>query len=106
MTSQCVASHPRRHEQVWLPGLQVWAAVGGRDATHTSSAPRLVSSRHKQVTMSVISSSGQRTALAQPSEPVEACTSTQDVKANLVAEAAIQEDVDSLPTCPICKLGF
>ena len=105
MTSQCVASHRRRQEQVWLPGLQVWAAVGGRDATHTSSAPRLVNSRHKEMSMSVISSSGQSTALAQPSEPVEACTSTQDVKASLVVQAAIQEDVNSLPTCPICKLG-
>lgn len=104
MTSQCAASHRRRREQVWLPGLQVWAVVGGRNATHTSSAPRLVKSRRKETSMSVISSPGQNTALAQPSDLVEACASTEDVKAGLVAQAAIQEDFDSLPTCPICNL--
>ena len=105
MTSLCAASHRRRGEQVWLPGLQVWAVIGGRSATYTSSAPRVEKSKRKKMFTSVSSSPGQSIALAQPRELVEACTSTQDVKASLVAQAAIEEDCDSLPTCPICELG-
>ena len=104
MTARCAASQHRRLEQVWLPGLQVWAAIGGPPATHTSSEPQLVTSRRKEVSMSVISCPGQSTALAQTDEPVEPCTSKQDVKASLVAPPAVQEDLNSPPTCPICKL--
>lgn len=94
-------STPQGQQQVWLPGLQVWAALGSRaDRPYTSST-----------TQAATVLRADRTPLAQPkmpststavSLPVQTSPKAGPKATNATAQAA-GDTHESLPHCPICE---
>jgi len=104
MRNIAVASSSRQRNppnQVWLPGLQVWAAVGDHPSTNKQSTHLAAAATVKMLGIPAISPASRA---AEPVKSIEASASSQVVKASIVAQAASSEEIDdSVPTCPICK---
>lgn len=104
MRNIAVASSSRQRNppnQVWLPGLQVWAAVGDHPCTNKQSTHPAAAAKGKMLAFPAISPASQATETVKRTE---ASASSQVVKASIVVQAAANEEIDdSLPTCPICK---
>ena len=97
-SSSCQRNPPN---QVWLPGLQVWAAVGDHPSTNKQSTHPAAAATGKMLAVPAISPASQA---AETVKSVEASASSQVVKASIIAQAAADEEIDdSFPTCPICK---
>ena len=92
-------SKPRKPEQVWLPGLQVWAAVGSQaGATSVASAATpLVKSDPCIVSKDAVMQAVQPSQAFRP-----AILQAEEL---LPAEANVPLN-NSLPTCPICQCLF
>ncbi len=104
MRNIAVASSSRQRnppKQVWLPGLQVWAAVGDHPCTNKQSTHPAAAATGIMLACPAISPASQA---AETVKSTEASASSQVVKASIVAQAAANEEIDdSFPTCPICK---
>jgi len=104
MRDIAVASSSRQRKppkQVWLPGLQVWAAVGDRPSTNKQSTHPAAATKGMMLALPAISPASQA---AKTVKSIEVSASSQAVKAPIVAQANANEEIDdSLPTCPICK---
>lgn len=94
-------SKSKRQEQVWLPGLQVWAALGSRPETprvpelrRVVATPRVHRDRSQSLQMS---SSTAAVGLAVQCS-AQAAGRAENTVARL--EAIVE---DSLPSCPICE---
>ena len=86
--------------QVWLPGLQVWAVVGDHPSRNKQSKHPAAAATGRMLALPAISPASQA---AETVKSIEASASSQGVNASIVAEAAGNEEIDdSLPTCPIC----
>lgn len=95
------SSKSKRQEQVWLPGLQVWAALGSRTKTPRVPEPRPVAATpriyHDHSQSPRMSSSTAAVSLSVQCS-AQAAGRAEDTVARL--EAIVE---DSLPTCPICE---
>ena len=92
-------SHKRQRQQVWLPGLQVWAAVGNQPAPDgRSERPGSMST-----TKAASSSHVATPPVLQAAGELEDASPVQFVQASLLAQAQTSEDKLETPTCPICK---
>ena len=99
--SRLHSSRSRPPEQVWHPGLQVWAAVGQTERTAvpgaTSSEATAASKGH------LASCNTGKTGHMRPVQSVPAsCSQSLNVIEILQAEASFTAE-DALPTCPICR---
>lgn len=103
MRNIAVASSSRQRNppnQVWLPGLQVWAAVGDHPSTNKQSTHSAVAATGKMMALPANSPPSQA---AETVKSIEASASSQVVKPSIVAQAAANEEIDDIfPTCPIC----
>lgn len=93
--SQPCSSRPP--EQVWLPNLQVWAAMGSQPVQRGLPASSLSGSNPVDAKSSAICGT------ASPGRVLQAVTSDQPSETLVQAELNTAAD-DALPTCPICKL--
>lgn len=93
--SQRCSSRPP--EQVWLPNLQVWAAMGSQPKQRGLPAPSISGSKPVDAKLSAICDT------ASPGGVLQALTPDNTSETTVQAELSTAAD-DALPTCPICKL--
>ena len=94
-------SNARGQQQVWLPGLQVWAALGSRTDSSESPSSRTTAAQDRpSQAPSVATSMLQRSTAVNLSGPGPLKAAAVLTKATAQAES----DVDgNVPHCPICK---
>ena len=93
--------HSRAPEQVWLPGLQVWAAVGNQPVLPASGA----TGNKAAGARSTLRSATSPTRTLQAGMPVwNPCSERLAITEVLPTETHTSTD-DTTPTCPICRFG-
>ena len=97
-----VKNSARGQQQVWLPGLQVWAALGsrGRESSELHTTPGVAppSCAHN----SIGPESNMLRAKAAVSSPAEFPLKAAALATSATAQAETASD-DNLPNCPICE---
>ena len=94
-------SKSRPPEQVWLPGLQVWAAIGQteRTAVPGAASPQATAASTDHLRSC---STGEKEHMQSVQSVQASCSKSLNVIELLQTEATVIAE-DDHPTCPICR---